>query len=120
MNTLLWIDQGILAFMFLMVGAMKLMQPYDKFKEKMSWAEDFTPGKIRMIGAFEMLGAAGLILPWALGLYTFLTPLAALGLVLLMLGAGMTHIRRKENKMLIMNVALMMMALFVAYGRYFL
>jgi uncharacterized membrane protein YphA (DoxX/SURF4 family) len=120
MNTTLWIVQGILAFMFLMVGAMKIMQPYDKFKAMMSWAEDFSPGKIKMIGMLEILGALGIVLPLALGLYTFMTPLAALGLSFLMMGASATHLRRKEPKMLAMNVMLLMMALFVAYGRYFL
>ncbi len=120
MNTALWIVQGIVAFMFLMVGAMKIMQPYEKMKEMMAWVEDFSPAQVKGIGVLEMMGALGVILPWALGLYTFLTPLAALGLSFVMVGAGLTHLRRKEPKMFAMNLALLMMALFVAYGRYFL
>jgi len=120
MNTVLWIVQAMLGFVFLMVGALKIMQPYDKFKAMMPWVEDFSPAQVKGIGVLEIMGAMGVILPWALGLYTFLTPLAALGLGLVMVGAGLTHIRRKESNMLVMNIALLMMALFVAYGRYFL
>ena len=118
METALWVVQGLLAFMFGMVGVMKIMQPYEAFKEKMAWAEDFQPNQIKLIGGVEVLGAIGLILPWALDIVPVLTPLAALGLVATMLGAAATHFRRKEMPMIGMNVVLGALALFVAIGRF--
>ncbi|MBT5634252.1 MAG: DoxX family protein, partial [Gammaproteobacteria bacterium] len=90
MNTVLWIFQGILTFMFLMVGTMKLMQPKEKMADKMGWVEDFSQGQIRVIGILEVLGALGLVLPMLTGILPILTPLAALGLVFIMLGAFST------------------------------
>ena len=119
MNTVLWIVQGILAVMFLMVGMMKLMQPKEKMVEKMGWVEDFSQSQIRNIGIVEVMGALGLILPMATGILPILTPLAALGLALTMMGAFKTHLRRKDIvPMGVMNVMLFMMSAFVAYGRF--
>ena len=119
MNIILWVVQGILAGMFLMVGMMKLMQPKEKMAEKMGWVEDFSQAQIRGIGALEVMGSMGLILPMVTGILPILTPLAALGLVLNMVGAFITHLRRKEFiPMGVMNLMLMAMAAFVAFGRF--
>lgn len=119
MNILLWVLQGVLAGMFLMVGAMKLMQPKEKMGEQMGWVEDFSQGQIRSIGVLEVLGALGLVLPMATGIMPFLTPYAAIGLCLVMTGAFITHLRRKEIvPMGVMNVVLFVIAAFVAYGRF--
>ena len=119
MNTVLWIVQGLLAMMFLMVGMMKLMQPKEKMVEKMGWVEDFSQSQIRNIGILEVMGALGLILPMLTGILPILTPLAAVGLGLTMMGAFKTHLRRKDIvPMGVMNVMLFMMAAFVAYGRF--
>lgn len=119
MNILLWIVQGILTGMFLMVGAMKLMQPKEKMAEKMGWVEDFSQTQVRVIGVLEVLGALGLILPMATGIMPVLTPLAAVGLGLTMIGAFLTHLRRNEIvPMGVMNLVLLAMAAFVAYGRF--
>ena len=118
MNTVLWIVQGILAMMFLMAGMMKIMQPKEKMAEKMGWVEDFSQGQIRGIGVLEVMGALGLILPTLTGIMPILTPLAAVGLALNMIGAFMTHLRRKEIvPMGVMNMMLFAMAVFVAFGR---
>ena len=120
MNTTLWIVQGILAMMFLMVGMMKLRKTKEEMAEKMAWVEDFTQSQVRNIGIVEVMGALGLILPMATGILPILTPLAALGLALTMVGAFMTHMRRKDPMvpMGVMNMMLFMMAAFVAYGRF--
>ena len=120
MNTVLWIVQSILAMMFLMVGMMKLMQPKEKMAEKMAWVEDFSQGQIRGIGVLEVMGALGLILPMLMGILPILTPLAAVGLALTMVGAFLTHMRRKDPMvpMGVMNMMLFAMAAFVAYGRF--
>jgi uncharacterized membrane protein YphA (DoxX/SURF4 family) len=120
MNIALWVVQGLLAAAFLMAGGMKMMQPKEKLSEKMAWVEDFSPNTIRGIGLLEVLGAIGLILPWALVIVPALTGLAAIGLFLTMIGAAVTHLRRGETQMLMPNVVLGLLSAFVAYGRLFL
>lgn len=118
MNIALWIVQGLLAAMFLMAGVMKATKSKAEIAEKMAWAEDFSANAIKTIGILEILGAIGLILPAATGILPWLTPVAAIGLVLTMIGAAITHARRSENSSIGMNVMLLVLAAFVAYGRF--
>jgi uncharacterized membrane protein YphA (DoxX/SURF4 family) len=118
MNIALWIVQGLLAVAFGMAGIMKLTQPKEKLAAQMGWVEDFAPTTVKGIGLLEVLGAIGLILPRLTGILPWLTPLAAAGLVLTMLGAIVTHLRRHENQMIVANVVLLALAAFVAYGRF--
>jgi len=118
MNTVLWIVQGLLAAAFLMAGSNKLMRTKEQLQPMMGWVEDFSPGALRVIGALEVLGALGLILPAVTGILPVLTPVAALGLVLTMLGAAATHVRRGEYPMIGINAVLMLLAVFIAYGRF--
>jgi uncharacterized membrane protein YphA (DoxX/SURF4 family) len=120
MNIVLWIVAILLAVAFLGAGAMKLTQPKEKLtaNPNMAWAEQFTPGMIKLIGALEVLAAIGLILPAVLGIAPVLVPLAATGLVLVMIGAALTHLRRKENQAVVVNVVLLLLAAFVAWGRF--
>ena len=120
MSIALWIVQGLLAVAFLGAGASKLSQPKEKLLKNMAWVEDFSQPAVRLIGAVEVLGAIGVVLPALTGVLPWLTPLAALGLVLLMVGAALTHLRRKEYGNIAMNALLLVLAAFVAYGRYFL
>ena|SRR6478752_6878075 len=80
----------------------------------MAWVQDFSQGSVRAIGLAEVLGARGLILPQTTGIAPILTPLAALGLAALQIGAIITHVRRHETKALPVNVALLVLALVVA------
>ncbi len=96
MNVVLWIVQGVLAAVFLMAGVMKATQPREKLLKRLPWVEDFSTGTVRFIGVMELLAAIGLILPAVTGVAVFLTPLAATGLVVMMLLAVLTHIRRRE------------------------
>ena len=119
MNTTLWIIQGILATMFTMSGLMKSPQPIDKLlKSGINWADRFPLSTVRFIGISQLLGAIGLILPMLLGFSPILTPLAAAGLALIMLLAIFHHLKFKEYKAIITNVVIMIMAIFVAYGRF--
>ncbi len=119
MNVVLWIVAGVLAAAFLGAGLMKLAQPREKLVESgMGWAGDFSPGVVKAIGALEVLGALGLILPAVFDVATVLVPLAAVGLALIMLGAIVVHARRKETPMVVANVVLLALALFVAWGRF--
>jgi uncharacterized membrane protein YphA (DoxX/SURF4 family) len=120
MNIVLWILAGLLAALFVVAGAMKLVQPKEKLAAapNMGWAQDFSPGALNAIGALEVLAAVGLILPPALGIVPVLAPLAAAGIVLLMAGAAITHARRKETSAVVTNAVLIVLALVVAWGRF--
>lgn len=118
MNEVLWIVQILLALAFIMAGAMKATQPREKLATNMGWVNDFSDTQVRMIGVLEFLAGVGLILPMLTNILPILTPLAAVGLVLTMIGAMITHVRRGENSMLVVNGVLLLLALFVAYGRF--
>lgn len=119
MNIALWIVAGLLALLFLGAGAMKLTQPKAKLAASgLSWTEDFSDNTVKAIGGLEALAGLGLILPAALGILPVLTPLAATGLVLVMIGAAITHVRRKEYPVIAANVVLLAAAAFVAWGRF--
>jgi uncharacterized membrane protein YphA (DoxX/SURF4 family) len=120
MNIVFWVVAGLLAVVFLAAGAMKLTQSKGKLaaNPNMAWTEQFSPGVIKAIGALEVLAAVGLILPAVLGIVPVLVPLAAAGLVLLMIGAALTHARRKENQAVVVNVVLLVLAAAVAVGRF--
>ncbi len=121
MNITLWVLQGLLALVFLMAGLMKATQSREKLASQMGWVEDFSQGQIRAIGILEVLGALGLLLPALTGILPTLTPLAAAGLSLTMVGAFLAHLRREnETQKMIGNVVLFALALFVAYGRFVL
>ncbi len=80
--------------------------------------EDFSTGTVRFIGVMELLAAIGLILAAVTGVAVFLTPLAATGLVVMMLLAVLTHIRRCEPGAIVFTAVLMLAAAFVAWGRF--
>ena len=119
MDVALWIVAGVLAAVFLAAGAMKLSQPRQKLADSgMPWVEDFSDGAVKAIGALEVLAAVGLILPAALDIVPVLVPIAATGLVLLMVGAAITHARRREPQGIAVNLVLLALAAFVAWGRF--
>ena len=121
MNTLLWVIQGILAAVFMMTGAMKLFQNKEALVDKMGFVEDYSEGQISGIGLLEIMGSVGLILPRVTGILAWLTPIAAIGLALTMIGAFLTHLRRNELvPMGIMNIVLFSLAVVVIVGRFFL
>ena len=118
MNVVLWIIAGLLALAFLGAGLTKLVQPREKLATTMGWVDDFSPGTVKLIGALEVLAAIGLVLPAALDVVPVLVPLAAVGLVALMLGAAFTHARRGETPMIAINVVLLLLAAVVVWGRF--
>lgn len=117
MNIAIWIAQILLALAFAGSGISKLVQPYEKLATQMAYVNDFTPGVMRAIGAWEVLGAIGVVLPAWTGILPWLTPLAAAGLAVNMGGAMATHLRRKEYPMIVANLVLLALAAFVVYGR---
>ena len=119
MGITLWVVQVLVAAAFLVAGATKLSQPKEKLLKNMAWVEDFSQPTLRIIGALEVLGAIGIVLPALTGIVPWLTPLAALGLVLTMIGAALTHLRRAEYGAIAVNAVLLILAALVAYGRFF-
>ncbi|SIR97688.1 DoxX family protein [Microbacterium sp. RURRCA19A] len=94
----LWILNGLLALAFLGAGLMKITRPRTALVSSgMGWADDFSAGSVKAIGAVEAIGAIGLILPLLTGIAPVLTPLSAVGLLIVMVGAVVVHVRRKEN-----------------------
>jgi uncharacterized membrane protein YphA (DoxX/SURF4 family) len=118
MNIALWIAQIVLALVFLAAGLEKLRQPRDELAPKMGWVEDFSDGFVKLVGGLEVLGALGLILPAALGIVAILTPIAATGLALAQTAAVIVHLRRKEPQVILVNLVLIAVAVFIAWGRF--
>ena len=117
MNVVLWIVTTVLALAFAAAGTLKLTRPKEKLAAQMGWVEDFSPGMVKTIGGLELLAAVGLILPGLTGIAPVLVPLAALGLVALMVGAAITHVRRHEPQLVVVNAVLLVLALVVVWGR---
>jgi uncharacterized membrane protein YphA (DoxX/SURF4 family) len=118
MNTVLWVLQIVLALTFGLAGLGKLSQPKEKLQERMGWVEDFSPRTVKLIGTMELLAAIGLVLPAATGILPWLTPLAAVGLVIIMVLAVPVHLRRHETPLAVVNVVLALLAAFVAWQRF--
>lgn len=118
MSFVLWIAQVVLAFIFLMAGAMKLAKTKAELGEQMAWVEDVTESRLLTIGVLELLGAIGLILPGITGIGPLLVPLAATGLGLIMILAARLHFQRSEMPNVAVNVILLVLAVFVAWGRF--
>lgn len=118
MNIALWIIAGLLAVVFTFAGGAKIVVPKEKIAKKQAWVEDWSAGAIKTIGALEVLAAIGLILPAALDIAPVLVPLAALGLVLVMVGAFIVHLRRSETKAMAATLVYLALAGFVAWGRF--
>jgi hypothetical protein len=120
MNVALWIVAGLLAVAYLLGGGLKLVLAKEKiygFGPSGRWVEDFSAGTVKAIGAAEVLGGIGLVLPGALRIAPVLVPLAALGLVIVMTGAAITRIRRREFKFMMADLVYLVLVGFVAWGR---
>ncbi|MBB5934185.1 DoxX family protein [Streptomyces zagrosensis] len=121
MNTALWITTGLLTAVFLLSGFGKLFVPREKMAamgDAARWVLDCKPGALKAIGALEILGAAGLVLPALLGIAPILVPLAATGLALIMTGAVILRARRGEPKAALLDGGYLALTAFVAVGRF--
>ena len=114
MTHALWIVQGLLAALFLFAGGMKLVLPLDKLTGPFPLPGWF----IRFIGVCEVLGALGLILPGLFRIRRGLTPLAAAGLVIIMIGATALGLMAGDVTMALIPLGVLLLAAFVAYGRW--
>jgi hypothetical protein len=112
-NRALWIVQGLLAALFLFAGGMKLLTPVEVLSAMSPFPGEF----IRFIGVCEVLGAVGLILPYALRILPGLTALAAAGLVVIMVGATVSTLVIGGGVLAVPTLVLGLLAALVAHGR---
>src|SRR6478735_8762942 len=117
LNISLWVAQIALAAMFLMAGIMKTTTPIEELGAKMPWVKEF-PNLVRFIGISELLGGIGLILPSLLRIKPILTPLAAMGIVIIMILAALYHAKMGEFGSIGFTVVIALLAAFVAWGRF--
>ena len=113
MNYALWIVQWLLALLFLFAGGTKLVLPVETLTEQMPMPGWF----VRFIGVAEVLGAIGLILPGLVRIRPALTPLAAVGLVIIMIGATVLTLASGEVAAALIPLVVGLLLAFIAYGR---
>ncbi len=118
MNIVLWVVQVLLGLMFLMAGVQKGFRPLDAVAKMIAWVPTVPPSLVRFIGVAELLAGIGLILPALTGILPGLTIWAALGLAAVMVCAVAFHAMRREYSAVGINVILLALAVFVAYGRW--
>ena len=97
LNSALSIAQGLLAGVFTLAGGVKLLLPRDTLEKRMHWAASWPRGRVKLLGLAEVLGALGVVVPGTTGIAPVLTPVAALCLAVLMVGAVQTHRRLGER-----------------------
>src|ERR671916_3411943 len=117
MTYILWIVQGLLALLFLFTGGMKLVLPLEVMTEQTPLPGLF----VRFLGVAEVLGAIGLILPGLVRIRPVLTPLAASGLVIIMIGATvltLVGVVRVGAAMALIPLVVGLLSACVAYGRW--
>ena len=116
MNIALWIVQALLAALFLFAGGVKLVMPIEEMLKQMPLP---LPGWfLRFTAVVELLGAIGLILPRLLRIRPGLTPLAASGLVLIMIGATVLNVLGGDVASALISLVVGLLSAFVAYGRW--
>ncbi len=119
-NIALWVVQVLLALVYLAAGGLKVVRPREQLvaSGRFDWMKDTSDAGVKAVGAVEVLGALGLILPELTGIAPILTPVAAAGLVVVQVGALRVHLARDERQPLPANVILLLLAAFVAVGRF--
>jgi uncharacterized membrane protein len=109
MSVAYWIVAGLLALFYVYAGGIKVIQTREQLQPIMAWVDSTPMPAVRTIGAVEVLGAIGLILPPLTGIAPWLALAAATGFVLLQLGATRVHLRRGDRQ-IALNIALIVAA----------
>ena len=117
-NVLLWIAQILLSSTLIWAAFLKLFQPIAELEAMWSWTGEVSPLFVRFTGIIDLIGGLGVILPALFRFKPVLTPIAALGIVFLMISASIFHICRGEATQIGFNVVFGIIAGFVAYGRF--
>ncbi|MPZ83193.1 MAG: DoxX family protein [Actinophytocola sp.] len=119
MNIALWAAQFVLAFVFLVSGTCKSLWSKERLVAAGQTGVQFFPlPAIRLIAASELLAVVGVTLPWLIDVAPILTPLAAVGLGVVMIGATTTHIKLREPKNIVITCVIFVVCVFVAIGRF--
>jgi uncharacterized membrane protein YphA (DoxX/SURF4 family) len=119
MNIVLWVLQAVLAAVFLSAGLPKIAKPKEELVASMGeWVNSFPAPGVKLLGLVEVLGAIGLIVPPLVGVAPVLSPVAAVGIVVIMVGAIVAHARESAGSKIAMNVVLGVLAVVVAWGRF--
>jgi uncharacterized membrane protein YphA (DoxX/SURF4 family) len=119
MNILLWAGQALLAVVFAASGAAKSTQPKERLIAiGQTGVTPFPLPLIRFTAWCELLGVIGIVLPWLTGTARVLTPLAAAGFAVVMVGAITSHARLREPRNVALTTALLLIAVLVSIGRF--
>lgn len=116
MNILLWVLQSLLALLFLFAGIMKFVTPVEEMMKQMP--VNIGGGLLHFVGVCEILGGLGLILPALLRIKPSLTPLAAAGLLVILIGAVVITLMAGSIVLALFPLVVALLTLFVAYGRW--
>ena len=118
LDVLAWIATALLGVILLPAGLLKLTQSRQALVAKgQKWAADYPAGAVRAIGALEVLAVIGLIVPPLIDVAPSLAVAAAVGVVALMIGAAVTHARRRETALIAMNAVIIVLAVLVVIAR---
>lgn len=119
LNIGLWVCQVLLAIVFGYSGLMKSAKTKNELVEiGQTAADDLSPETIRFIGIMEILGTVGIILPRLTEILPILTPVSAVGFAIIMILAATLHYQRNEKTTVLLNLFLLLLSAFVAYGRF--
>ncbi|WP_306325186.1 DoxX family protein [Streptomyces venezuelae] len=109
MNVAYWIVAGLLALFYLYGGGLKVVRSRERLLPMMAWVDGTPLPVVRGIGVIEVLGAIGLLLPPLTGIAPWLAPAAAIGFVVLQIGATGVHLRRGDRR-IALNITLLLTA----------
>jgi hypothetical protein len=105
-----WIVAGVLCLFYLYSGVLKVVRSKEQLAPMMGWVDTVPMPAVRLIGAVEVLGAVGLVLPPLTGIAPGLALVAAVGFVVLQVGATALHLSRGEARLVGLNLALLALA----------
>lgn len=115
MSVVYWVAAGLLAVFYLYAGGLKLLRPRMQLEPMMRWVRNAPMAGVRVLGAVEILGALGLVLPPLSGIAPALALAAAVGLLVLQVLATVFHLSRGDTKDLWLNATLLALAVVAAF-----
>jgi uncharacterized membrane protein YphA (DoxX/SURF4 family) len=119
MELAVWIVSWLLAVAFVVGGASRALVPPERLAGVgLAWVRDVPAPLLKTIGVLEVLGGLGLVLPVLTGILSVLTPIAACGLAVIMLGGLVFHLRRREWQGVPITLVLAAATIFVAVARF--
>lgn len=118
MNTALWVMQALLAALFLMAGRGKLTDTVEEHVANGHLRAGQSVAPLRVLGALELLGVVGIVVPWLTGIAAILTPMTAVCFGIIMMAALVVHGRRKEYKFLPLPLIVLGLCTTVAWFRF--